>query len=81
MAEQIAIIKNVKIGVGDRGRAWLSFDTYVSECAAALQVVEWDAAKQVIEDADVGDVHDLNGKPCWVETDGTFIKFLRVWKN
>lgn len=78
--EQLAIIKGVRCGVGDRGRAWLSFSTYVSDCSAALQIVEWDAAKQVLEDADVQDVHQLNGKPCWVEVDRGMIVFLRMAK-
>lgn len=64
----LAIIRRVQCGVGDRGRAWLSFSVYVTECSAALTILEWDRAKEVIEAYGVEDVQNLDGKPCWVDT-------------
>ena len=78
--KQLAVIKNVRCGVGDRGRAWLSFNTYITECSAAGQFVEWADAKKVLEDAYVEDVSQLNGKACWVEVSNGFIKFLEIAK-
>lgn len=70
--EQLAIIKNVRCGVGDRGSAQLQFDAYTSASTAALQVIDWDEAKTVIEAYDVSDVSKLEGKPCYVNKgDGT----------
>ncbi len=63
----MAIIKDVRCGVGDRGRAWLQFSTYCSEASAALQIIEWEDAKDVIEAYGVSDVSQLEGKPCWVD--------------
>jgi hypothetical protein len=76
--KQLAIIKNVHCGVGDRGVACLWFDTYISECSAALQVLSWDDAKLVIEKAGVSDVGRLAGRACWVEAGNGFIKFIEV---
>lgn len=66
--ERLAIMRHVRCGVGDRGRAWLSFDVFTSESSAALTILEWDRAKEVIEAYGVSDVHQLEGKPCWVDT-------------
>lgn len=76
--EQLAIIKNVRCGVGDRGVAWLQFDAYTSESRAALQVIGWDVAKEVIEAYGVSDVSKLEGKPCYVESDKGMSTFTRA---
>ena len=78
--KQLAIIRGVKCGVGDRGRAWLSFSTHTTECITALQIVEWDDAKKVIEDADVSDIYKLEGKPCWVEVERNTMLFVGIAK-
>jgi hypothetical protein len=64
----MAIIRRPKFGVGDRGRTWLQFETYVSESSAASQTLEVDEAAKVIEAYGVTDVSKLDGKPCWVDT-------------
>lgn len=82
----MAVIKNVHLGVGDRGFPCLWFDTYISESAAALQVFAWggalDAQKpsaySVLLESGVSDVAHLAGKTCWVEVDGGMIKFLKM---
>lgn len=80
MTEQLAVIRGVKCGVGDYGNATLSFSTYISECVAALQVVGWDDAKKLIEDAGVEHVDLLVGKTCWVEVGNGMIIFKRLAK-
>ena len=76
--KQLAIIKNVHCGVGDRGVACLWFDTYINEHSAVLQVLSWAIAKDVLEKISVDDVYKLNGKACWVEVDNGYIKFLEI---
>lgn len=66
--QQLAIIKQVHCGVGDRGYAALWFSTYITEGSAALQVFGWEEAKTIIEAYGVSDVARLEGKPCWVDT-------------
>jgi hypothetical protein len=78
VTEQLAIIRNVRIGFHDYYGAALSFTTYVTESSAAAQTLGWEAAKPIVETVD--DVRDLEGKPCWVEIDGQMIKFLRLWR-
>lgn len=78
--EKLAVIKNPVIGVDDRGHASLRFTTYVSESSAASQALNWEEAKTLIESADVSDVRQLDGKPCWVEQADGFIRFLRICK-
>ena len=78
MSEQMAIIRDVGIGAGDRGIPCLWFSTYVTESSAALQVIDWTDAFELLKAVDR--VEQLNGKPCWVEVDGNMIRFLRLWK-
>lgn len=79
--EKVAIIKQIRIGVCDRGYASLSFHTFVSECEAAMQLLNWVEAKKVIEDAGVADVKDLEGKPCWVNEERGLIVFVKMWRK
>ena len=62
---QLAIIKNVRLGMNDESVV-LTFETYITESVAALQALSWDDAKAMIEAFNVKHVDDLNGKPCWV---------------
>jgi hypothetical protein len=80
--EQLAIIRRPKMGCSDRGSVALSFDTYISDNSAALQVL-W------VEDNDrdrekafellrgVEDVSQLEGQPCWVDKSSSMIRYLR----
>jgi hypothetical protein len=79
VSEQLAIIRDVRIGFHDYYGAGLSFTTYLTESSAASQTLGWDAAKALVET--VHDAHDLEGKPCWVEVDGNRITFLRLWSK
>jgi len=80
--KQMAIMKNVKFGLQlDCGKVGLSFSVYLDECSAANQFISGDKALEIIKKFGVEDVEDLNGKPCWVETDGHFsVKFLEPCK-
>ncbi len=79
MSEQLAIIKDIGIGCRDTNWPVLWFTVYVSEVQAALTVLSWDDAYEVLKH--VREVRDLEGKPCWVDVDGNMIKFLRLWST
>lgn len=75
--KQMAIMKNVTFGMNDRDQVGLTFTTYLSESQAAGQFIPGELALEVIKKYGVSNVNQLNGKPCWVETDElTFIKFI-----
>jgi hypothetical protein len=78
--EQLAIIKNVGYGLRDIGHPCLWFDTMVEDSTGALQVFRGEEAGPIIEDAGVYDVHEMEGKACWVIKDEGMIKFLRMAK-
>ena len=80
--KQMAIMKGVTFGLQlDCGKVGLSFSVYLDESSAARQFISGNEALEVIKKFGVEDVKQLNGKPCWVETDGhSFIKFLEPCK-
>lgn len=69
MDKVLAVIKGVGFGNRDVGKAVLWFSTYVDECTAALQVISPPDALDIIQKYGVRDVHDLEGKTCWVILD------------
>jgi len=80
MKETMAIIRNVHVGNRDTGRPCLWFSVYISESDAALQVFINDRMLKMIRQSGVYDIKELEGAPCWVETDGEIIRFVRFWK-
>lgn len=72
---QLAIMKGVHFGVGDYGKVYMWFSTYVSECSAALQVLSIEQAVELLQAAGVDNVDKLNGKPCWVKVGGSLIQY------
>lgn len=77
--KKMAIIRNVHIGAEDHYGAALWFDTYVSEASAALQVIPWEMAYDIVKRVD--DIKHLEGKPCWVEEEGGLIRFIGLWEK
>ena len=77
---RLAIMKDVGIGVRDVGRPVMFFSTYISESVAALQILSLEQAYALLNQAQVYDVKDLEGKPCWVEEGNGMIKFLEYAK-
>lgn len=80
MAEQLAVIKGVGAGMRDAPYPILWFNVYVSDGVAALQCIPWDEAGKLVKKEGIHEIHELEGKPCYVETDGMTIKFLRLAK-
>lgn len=77
---QLAIMKEIGIGIRDVGRPVMFFSTYISECTAALQILSWDEAFKLLDQSQAWDVKQLEGKSCWVEVDNGMIKFLEYAK-
>jgi hypothetical protein len=83
--EQMAIIRQPRLGCSDRGMVALSFETYINESSAALQVLwvetnDEDRAKAFDLLRAVDDVSKLDGKPCLVEVSSGMIRYLRQMK-
>ena len=75
--KKMAIIKNVGFGCRDfRGNVGLWFDVYLNESLASLQCFFGNDAIKVIKDYDVYDVKELEGKPCWIESEGNISKYV-----
>jgi hypothetical protein len=77
VSEQLAIIRKPELGCRDTNAPVLSFEVYITEATAALQVLSWQDAHAVL--SRVRDIRDLEGKPCWVKVDGNMIRFQRLW--
>lgn len=80
--EQMAIIRKPRMGCSDRGTVALSFDTYINESSAALQVLWVENSDEDREKAfallrTVDDVSGLDGRPCLVEVSLATIRYLR----
>ena len=81
MSKQMAIIKDMGIGLRDIGSPCIWFTTYISECSAALQVITGkDQIYEFIKASGAKDISDLEGEPCWVEADNSTIRFLELIK-
>jgi len=65
----MAIIRNAGYGCCDIGYPVLFFEVFVSECTGSSQVIRGKKADDFISAYQVYDIHDLNGKPVWVNDD------------
>jgi len=77
---QLAIMRNVGIGMRDTNAPCLWFDTQTTESIGALQVLSWADAEQVIRKTGVYKVESLEGWPCWVEQDHGILRFIEAWR-
>lgn len=75
--EQLAVIRDVHFGVGDRGTVCMWFSAYITEGSAAVQVLSVERAVELIAAAGVDDVRKLDGRTCWVDVTGSTITFKR----
>lgn len=76
--EELAVMSDVKFGVGDRGRVWLQFNAHMLHASTFL-ILEIPEAVKAIEAASVSDVQRLNGRVCVVETKDFMSKFVRMF--
>lgn len=77
--EELAIIKNIDIGMRDNDYPCMWFET-VQESLIALQVLSLEDAGKLIKDADVYSFKSLEGKACIIERDGSMMLFVRMAK-
>lgn len=82
--KRMAIMRGVDFGLRDIGRPCLWFETYIDESSGALQVLTGEQITKLLEESGARSIRELEGKPCWVETDGvlggriTFAGFCRM---
>ena len=66
----LAIMKGVDYGCRDVGRPVLWFSTHDGRGGGALQILEQKEAFALIKQSGVRSIRNLEGKACWVESDG-----------
>ena len=69
MSEEMAIMKNVKIGINDRGVPGLSFECAQENCGAS-QFLSWEKTGELFKATGFHSVDQFEGKPCIVEKAG-----------
>lgn len=78
---QIATIQGVGFGmrdIPDGPGLWFSveWEGYLG----ALQAFSWEESKQIITDANVYDIKELNGKRCIIEIRGSIVRYVGLVK-
>lgn len=76
--EQLAIIRHPTYGMNDRGQVWLSFSVYTSDSCAADLGFPQPQADEIIRQANVADVQQLDGRACWVRVEDGLMRFIRM---
>jgi hypothetical protein len=77
--EQLAIIKDINVGVRDFDYPICWFTVEIIN-GAALQILSIAEMEKIIKDSQCYTLKDLNGKPCIVEVDGNSVKFKSIKK-
>ncbi len=80
MAETLAIMRDVGLGLRDRNHPMMWFTVYESEGVASLQCISWEETEKLITDGKVTDTKSLEGHACWVESSEGLCRFLRLAK-
>lgn len=78
--EQVAIIKDANYGMRDAGEPVLWFTATIPESCGSLQAFWQPRANEIIEEADIYKVADLNGRACIVEVSNSSMIFKRMVK-
>jgi hypothetical protein len=72
----MAIMKHVGFGCRDAGFPMLWFDAYETESSASLQCIPGAKALELIKEHGIEEVHQLEGKPCWVRHHNGLVNFV-----
>lgn len=77
MKEELAVIKDIQVGMRDAGSpiCWFSVEVLYG---TSLQVISIKEMEELIKSSECYKLSDLNGKLCIVETDGYKVKFKRL---
>lgn len=80
MHKQLAIIRRPHVALEDHSmQLCIAFDTYITESSAASHwVPPTDERFISLWETMQGDINNLDGKPCWVNTGGNLIVFEKV---
>lgn len=75
--EELGIIKDIHVGLRDCNAVVCFF---MVECLTglSLQIVTTDKMKEMITDASIYKLEDLNNHPCIVDVDDPIVKFKKV---
>jgi len=79
MSEELAVIRDVDIGCRDIGRPCLWFNAEGLH-VSALQILNWEDAKILIEEKQCRSVKDLEGAAIIVECNNRTMVFKRLKK-
>ena len=77
MSEEIAIIKDINIGLRDVGTPVIWFEVQALH-GSSLQVIDSNQILDFIKEAKCNKLSDLNGKPCIIRSEGNTMKFMEV---
>lgn len=79
---QLAVIREPHFAIEDHtGQSALVFETNTSEGSGASQwITDWLVVQEIFTATKAQSAKDLDGKVCWVETDGNICKFLKIAK-
>lgn len=81
MEKKLGIIRRVYFGLNDGTKLGLTFSIYIDEYTASDQAIyDYELIERMLIDTNVGNVYDLNNKPCWVECDRFTMKFISMMK-
>ena len=78
----MAIIKNVSFGLRTKGNVepCLWFTVWLSEQFCYELAFSKNALRQFLQSVKVLDVTELEGKPCWVTTNGTTVSWNGLFR-
>ena len=79
MTHEMAIMKHVSFGLRDTNHAAIWFDVSMLGCGSLLSIPRNDVIK-FMEENDISDLRNLEGKPCVVNRDGGMVTFVRLIK-
>ncbi len=80
--QEVARIKDVGFGVRDTNHCYLYFTVELENSfGEALQMLIAEDAIKIIERNGISNIKHLEGKMCWVDTDGMSVMFNRLWDD
>jgi hypothetical protein len=79
-ARVLGIMKDVNFGMRDCNGPVMWFEAKWEEDSGSLQILSWEQAREVIRESGVYNVEELEGKPCWLFIDESYVRFEKIAK-
>ncbi len=75
--EELAVIEGIDLGCRDTSTPMMWF---TAKClhSVSLQCISWEDAFKILKESGVSSFKELEGRPCVVECEDRFVKFLRI---